>query len=60
MRAGLALKYGWSFSVIDEMTLDDIDSAWNEGKRSKGIPVESMSDIASAARNWRRYYAGLC
>ena len=55
MRAQLAEHYGWTFTVIDDMTFDQIESAWTGGKKSKGIPVRSAEEAAEVTRNWRRH-----
>lgn len=55
LRAGLSERYGWAFSVIDDMTFDQIESAWLGGKRPTGIPVRSKEEAMTIHRNWRRY-----
>ncbi len=55
LRAELAEHYGWTFAAIDDMTFDQIVSAWTGGKPSKGIPVRSKDEAAAVTRNWRRH-----
>lgn len=58
LRAELAIHYGWTFSTIDDMTFDQIASAWQCGKQSKGIPVQTDEEAMSVSRNWRRHLGG--
>jgi hypothetical protein len=37
------------------MSLEQISSAMNRGKKPAGIPVGSEEDILEVNRNWRKY-----
>ncbi len=54
IRAALCEQYGWTFAVVDEMSLEQIESACAGGKQSRGMPVNSVEDVKRLARNWRR------
>ena len=60
MRAKLAEIYHWTFAAIDDMTLEQIDSAWRKGSRPKGIKAGSLEEALAIKKdmemNWRRYY----
>jgi hypothetical protein len=55
VRAKLAEMYGWTFSTIDDMSFEQIESAWRGGKPDTGFPVRSLDDVQNIRRNWRKY-----
>lgn len=56
LRADLCRAYpGWTFDVVDGMSLEQIASACSSGERPRGIPVASAGDIARITRDWRKY-----
>lgn len=55
LRAKIAEHYGWSFALIDDMTFDQIESAWMGGKKAKGVRVRSPEEAMEVTKNWRRY-----
>ena len=54
VRAKLAEWYGWSFDTIDNMTMEQINSAVCQGKqKADGVPIEYADDFQ---QRWREYY----
>jgi hypothetical protein len=41
------------------LSFDEIDSAWNEGKKLRGIGITSIEQAYATRRNWRGYFHGL-
>lgn len=57
VRVGLCRLYpGWTFDTIDNMSFEQIESALNEGKKPKGLTIESHEQLADINKNWRLYY----
>jgi hypothetical protein len=53
VRAKLAEWYGWSFDTIDNMTMEQLDSAIRKGKpEAEGVPIEYADDFQ---KRWREY-----
>lgn len=56
VREALCIRYaGWTFDTVDNMTFDQIEIAWNRGKKAKGLAVNSDEDVERINREWRRY-----
>jgi hypothetical protein len=51
------MRYGWTFSEVDEMDFELIDDAWNEGK-AVSLKPSSIADLEYMSVNWRRYIKG--
>jgi hypothetical protein len=60
IRAKLCEKYpGWTFETVDNMTFEAIESAWHDGKPTRGITIDDPSQATDMAKRWREFYVGL-
>jgi hypothetical protein len=56
MRCKLAEVYGWSFRDIDDMSFEQIDSAWRGGKKDNRMSIDSFDDVKWLAENSRKVW----
>ncbi len=55
VRAELCERYGWGFDQVDNLTFDQIESAWVGGKRGPVLRTKSIKELRDMARDWRKH-----